>query len=892
MINIRLAWAVAWLVPTESPGWLEAQVPALDSVAAVGARADTLSSSRDPTRRRQSVVLRFEAAARYEKLGDRTNAAIQLKRAGEGYRGIGHTDSALVAFGRGLALVSAGDAVAAELLLRTGEAYDYLSQKDSARTYVERAIAAARAGGLRRIEGAGLRSLGGFWLDQGRIDSAAPLIHAAMDIARGVGDRLDEAEAANTLGFAFRRLSVFDSAETYYERALRIVREARDTRGEGYILNNLGSVLWAVGRLDTALTVYRGALEIHRSNGESRGEAQTLNNIATILDAAGRHDSALIAYRESLRIRREVGDRPGISNVLNNIGYGFIVLGQLDSALVYLTESLGIWRATGNRPEEARVLSNLGFLYDRRGQSDSAARYQHQALSIRREVGDRFGIGQSLALLGRAYRNFPRAPGPFRAAAYFDSAAATFSEISVRAGNDPNRVSLGESLVDLYRLWTLATLAQAPTMGAQAAALAALAVTDRGRAQALLDLMRAGERSALAPGGDLTREGERLVADLRATGIAAVVYFATTDTLLSFVVSPSRGLKVIRRAVSLDSLERWVQEFRLALNVEDGAIRLAVRGESIESVPSASGGSAPRRRWEESGSRLTTLLLPDELGAELGDAREVLLIPQGPLALVPFAALPTGKGTETLGDRFAIRYGPSLATVAQVEQRPRLAPGAGGFRTAVVVGNPPMPEVAMASGGRSALTPLPGAAAEGREVARRLTTPLRTGADATEPAIRGLLPEAPVIHLATHAFTYSGSERARDSFIALGPSAGADGRLTVGEILDDPALNLRADLVVLSACQTGLGNLRQAEGTVGLQRAFLAKGARSLLVSLWNVSDVATEKLMVGFYRHWLDDSDRPGKALALRRAQQDVRGLPGFEHPRYWAGFQLVGAR
>jgi CHAT domain-containing protein len=75
---------------------------------------------------------------------------------------------------------------------------------------------------------------------------------------------------------------------------------------------------------------------------------------------------------------------------------------------------------------------------------------------------------------------------------------------------------------------------------------------------------------------------------------------------------------------------------------------------------------------------------------------------------------------------------------------------------------------------------------------------------------------------------------------------------------------------VLSACQTGLGDLKEAEGTVGLQRAFLAKGARSVLVSLWSVSDAVTEELMKRFYGHWLEDDDRPSKAEALRRAQED----------------------
>jgi len=124
----------------------------------------------------------------------------------------------------------------------------------------------------------------------------------------------------------------------------------------------------------------------------------------------------------------------------------------------------------------------------------------------------------------------------------------------------------------------------------------------------------------------------------------------------------------------------------------------------------------------------------------------------------------------------------------------------------------------------------------------------------------------------------------------LAPDAANDGLLTVGEVIDRLP-KLCAELVVLSACQTGLGNIQEAEGTVGLQRAFLAKGGRSVLVSLWNVSDQATLLLMKSFYQHWLEDGDQPSKADALRRAQGDVRSASGFEHPRYWAAFQLVGA-
>jgi CHAT domain-containing protein len=139
---------------------------------------------------------------------------------------------------------------------------------------------------------------------------------------------------------------------------------------------------------------------------------------------------------------------------------------------------------------------------------------------------------------------------------------------------------------------------------------------------------------------------------------------------------------------------------------------------------------------------------------------------------------------------------------------------------------------------------------------------------------------------------YGAEAAARSSFLLLAGSGGRANQLTLAELLDDPDLALTADLVVLSACETALGTVRVAEGAMGFQRALLARGARSALVSLWSVSDVTTELLMKAFYRHWIDDADRPSKALALARAQADLRANPAYAHPVFWAGFQLVGAR
>ena len=170
--------------------------------------------------------------------------------------------------------------------------------------------------------------------------------------------------------------------------------------------------------------------------------------------------------------------------------------------------------------------------------------------------------------------------------------------------------------------------------------------------------------------------------------------------------------------------------------------------------------------------------------------------------------------------------------------------------------------------------------------------PRLLGAEASEDAVLGALGSAELVHFGTHGRAYGTEARARRSFVALAPSGAGDGLLTMTEVLAGPRIS--ASLVVLSACETGLGDLKGAEGTVGLQRAFLARGARSVLVTLWKVDTVATDSLMRKFYRYWLDERTARTKAEALRLAQAEVRRLPVVRaNPaHYWAGFQLVGAR
>jgi CHAT domain-containing protein len=211
------------------------------------------------------------------------------------------------------------------------------------------------------------------------------------------------------------------------------------------------------------------------------------------------------------------------------------------------------------------------------------------------------------------------------------------------------------------------------------------------------------------------------------------------------------------------------------------------------------------------------------------------------------------------------------------------------------------PELGPDRPGLEGLKPLPGAASEGRAVARALGADagdVLDGRRATEPEVRARVARRRVVHFATHAV--ASDTRPMDSFLALARPAGAvdDGRLTAGEIYD---LSLDADLVVLSGCRTASGAVT-GDGVVGLSRAFFVAGTPSIVSSLWDLPDLAGRVLLPAFYRHWRADRS---KADALRRAQvQLLQGLRAGRysvetlagpvvvpaHPAVWAGLVLLG--
>jgi CHAT domain-containing protein len=296
---------------------------------------------------------------------------------------------------------------------------------------------------------------------------------------------------------------------------------------------------------------------------------------------------------------------------------------------------------------------------------------------------------------------------------------------------------------------------------------------------------------------------------------------------------------------------------------------------------------------------LWRILAPPRLWRELETAKEVVLVPDGTLNRVAFETLvtnPNGRDVRYwLDEGPAIRYAPSLTALDAISARGSSGKGSERF---VIVADPLFTPGSAGEG----LPTLPATRLEAAGI-RDAFSGLRPvvdleGSDATEARVRQALAEgAHYVHFATHGLV---EERTGDTLatLALSPPQGSpsgtadDGRLQLFEIYD---LGLKAELAVLSACDSQVGKVVEGEGVFALSRGFLAGGAQRVIASLWPVEDSSTAELMRDFYGR-LARSEREGRpvsyAVVLRDAKRRLRNEERWSAPFFWAPLILTGAR
>ncbi|MGB7057337.1 MAG: CHAT domain-containing tetratricopeptide repeat protein, partial [Geitlerinemataceae cyanobacterium] len=773
-------------------------------------------------------------------------------------------------------------------LSNLGNVYLSLGQYPKAIEFYQQALFIHREVGNRAGEGTTLNNLGLVYDNLGQYPQAIEYYQQALFIHREVGNRAVEGTTLNNLGTVYNSLGQYPKAIEFYEQALFIHREVGDRSGEGGTFNNLGEVYRSLGQYPQAIEFYQQALAIMQELGNRSGEGTTLSNLGNVYLSLGQYPKAIEFYQQALSIRREVGDRSGEGTTLNNLGEVYRNLGQYPKAIEFYQQALSIRRELGNRAVEGTTLNNLGNVYLSLGQYPKALEFYQQALFIHREVGDRSGEGTTLNNLGVVYLSLGQYP---EAEKYFFDAIVVWESLRPSELSDEDKISIFDTQAYTYRLLQRVLIAQNKIE-------TALEISERGRARAFVELMAQRQQ------GDSSEEfvppAPPTLADIQQVAReqnATLVEYAVLDdeTLYIWVISPDGNIAFRQQSLTDIDLPSLVTTTRQALGVRNANAPYALKPGFLEEL------LANRER------QLTQLhqLLIEPIADLLPKTPEerVIFVPHSELFLVPFPALQDANGTDLI-DKHTILTAPAIQ-VLQLAQRPNpLAPfpsreggespsprrgGVGEGSDLLVVGNPVMPSISLNPGEPPVqLSSLPGAETEAKQIAQLLGTEPLLGNAATEPAVVERMQTARIVHLATHGIL--DDEGGIGSSIALTPEIGgeqpfaptdSDGFLTAQEIL---GLNLNADLVVLSACDTGRGKIT-GDGVVGLSRSLLTAGVSSLVVSLWQVPDAPTAQLMTRFYENLQQGLD---KATALRNAMLETRAT--HPDPVNWAAFTLIG--
>jgi CHAT domain-containing protein len=845
--------------------------------------------------------------AAYRNLGDYAKAieyqqqslaiARQIKdRNGEGHAlgNLGIAYGALGDYAKAIEYQQQRLAIAREIKDRNGEGKSlgnlgiaYLSLGDYAKAieYQQQCLGILREIKDRNGEGQSLGNLGNAYYNLGDYAKAIEYQQQSLAIAREIKDRNGEGNALGSLGIAYDALGDYAKAIEYHQQRLAIARQIKDRNGEGQSLGNLGLAYYNLGDYAKAIEYQQQSLAIARQIKDRNGEGNALGNLGLAYDALGDYAKAIEYHQQRLAIAKGIKDRKGEGQSLGSLGLAYYNLGDYAKAIEYQQQCLAIAREIKDRNGEGQSLGNLGNAYYNLGDYAKAIEYHQQCLAILREIGDKNGEGQSLNNLGLALLkqgNLTQAETILR------TGIETYESLRERLGNnDAYKVSIFEQQASTYRILQKVLIAQNHPN-------AALLIAERGRARAFVELLRRRNAttsdSANSPSTPPTIEQLQQIAKQQKATL--VEYSRITNEfkingkqetreseLYIWVIKPT-GEVTFRKA---DLKPLWQQQNTSLKNLVTVAREsIGVRGRGLGAVAKVDEEDQTKQFQQLHQLLIEPIadLLPTDPNAR------VIFIPQSSLFLVPFGALQDKDG-KYLIEKHTILTAPSIQVLDLThKQREKLPPlGKGGV--ALVVGNPTMPFVPPAPGEKPQQLPsLPGAETEAKAIAGVLNTKVIIGSYATKSAIVQLMPKARIIHLATHGLL--DDERGIGSAIALAPDSSykeeigkVNGLLTAAEILD---MKLNAELVILSACDTGRGKIT-GDGVIGLSRSLISAGVPSVLVSLWSVPDAPTASLMTEFYQNL---QKNPDKAQALRQAM--LTTMKQHPNPKNWAAFTLIG--
>lgn len=760
----------------------------------------------------------------------------------------------------------------------------------------------------------------------------------------------EEAVAEYGLGWSYRDLAgkamvkrpapldqirwIYDSsaelgeATNAFNRARRLFARVGSSYDMATIYLALGWPLLYQGRYAEAGGFFHRAAVLHKRAGNLLGEAFAIYAEGWTSLAAGQYQQALQQFLLSLQLRGvSTEQQVGTANTDEALGRTYAVLGDPKQAIDYASKALKLYEDLHDVHGQGSSLSVLGSVYEMSGQYGDALACYRKAVLKRQEDGDLTGTTEALFDLAQVLR---QQGNLVEARKLLDEIEHMIEPVRTRSSNFDLRAAYFAQVQDYFEFY-IDLLMNSKTADDPADDESAWAIHERSRARTLLDLLteahidyrgrideaaavrekelqqdfRSREKDLLRAVGrresaeklDSARKNEEeaatkyadLLEQIReknpgSAGISPPEIVSLSDAqslldedtaLLDFSIGSQQGFAWV---ITPHEITSYKIPGRAAIN--------SMVKRLLELVIKTGQGSRADAEFRQVSRECSRQLVgPAQKALE---RKRLLIVPDGALHYLPFAALPDPRDADNDAPRYLIAQHeivsiPSLSVLRFLRRERKINPAS--QPSLLALADP-------AFGPQSRVPALPFTRKEAKAIGAlfpRSSREILVGTLASKQLAMSEMPSRfSLVHFATHGyFDNEHPERAGLVFALISQNGKpVDGYLRLKDIF---RMKLSADLVVLSACESGGGEELRGEGLIGMTRGFISSGARSLVTSLWTVNDLGGSEIMEPFYRSLLDAA-RQNPAGALREAQLAMLRTKRWNAPRYWAGFTVTG--
>lgn len=905
-----------------------------------------------------------EALEKARKLNNENNIATYLNNIGSVYQDRGNYKEALKHFEDALEILKKiNDKKRISVLLNNiGMIYEIWGSTDEALEYYKESLKIDEQLGLKNGISTSLSNIGAIYYRKGLYTDALKNFEKALTINREIGNLEAVATSLNNLGMLYDSMGKFEEALEKYEEALKIDKELGRESSIPTVLMNMGMVYHSWGKYDDALKYFEESLQINKKLRIEDGVASSLYKIGLVYESWGRYDDALKYFQTAMEKYKEIEAANGIATSLLGIGVVFERRGNYEEALKYYEDGLTNYKKIGDKDGIASSLYNIASIYIELGEYDKALKNFQESLNINRELGAQISIASSLNGIGIIYKY----KGMYEEAleVFFESLKILLKsgvELSIATSlNNIGDLMYAAGIYDLAARyfnnsikWKERIRKTAPGgirrdfLEYQLVTYKSLVSTysKRNLTDSLLYAFELGKSKYLFE--ELSKNSSDFNIDINelvnlTNNNNCFLVFTNSDWFEKIqVIIKDNNISVREFNDSL-----FLSNVKNLLSPEDNKVLASLRGAKISKVNDI---DIPSANYNESefgniikyyhsllmnplgnvtkikkiGSELYKFLI-EPVEYELKGKKELIIIPDGILSLLPFETLIDNDG-KYLTENFNIKYNYSLNVFKLLKQRDylnnsneMLAFGGAVYNGNTVDSKSPGVEnnaqltyldnkvnesltgkrstgFAYDQLGYGSWNNLPGTEQEVEAINMIIEgAKVLKGIEVTEEKIKelsrsGELKKYKVLHFATHGITVP--EIPELSAIVLSQfndEREEDGYLTMKEIAE---LDIEADFVNLSACETGLGKIYSGEGVVGLTQSFLIAGANGLSVSLWQVADKSTALFMTEMYKMVESTAlDYPQAMTEVKKGFINGEYGEKYKHPFYWAPFVYYG--